>query len=513
MKISTVLEQGNFFPDKIQARWKTFSHSTHTEMAHLAIAGANRPELLNNVVQELFINKQQKYNVLSSLLSKTKKVLKEDSYSVEWALSGGRLKPAVVLENVHPESDLTPGKFSRKVRIKLDRSWYQTGDVLTPRISNDKKYQLRVDGFPAPHGTGFVYECTLNDDINHIPVKYLTSGVEWTKLYAQFEEGREQAGSTQYGSVPFKLSAGLSRMAKEYRVTGDAATKVFEMDVPFFHEGKQVMMRTWVRYQEYVFMQQWAQEIENNLWFSRENKGGLVGSTGRLIHASAGIFQQLENAEKVPFIDLTVELLNQVVIDLYYGKMVGPERNLILQTGEYGMLAFHKAVTQFVNGSGQPWALVSSSDSSPVYKTNSDWAKNNAFGFGYRFNEYQMPTGGTIKVIHNSVFDNPEHFSAKHNGTPIQSMAFVAFDASDQGTSLGLGDNVMMVERGNSFKSSYVCGLHSPVGPITPQKPNGFTAQHKGDYYEMFCQYDCAVIMKDPTKVLYMYWDVEATNF
>ena len=513
MKISTVLEKGNFFPDKIQSRWKTFNHSTHTEMAHLAIVGANRPYLLTTVMQELFVNRQQNFNVLTSLLSKNKVMLPENHTTYEWSVMGGKRKPAVVLENVHPESDLTPGKYSRKVRIKLDRRWYQTGDVIAPRLSDDKKYQLRVVGYPTDHGTGFVYECDLNGDISHIPVKFLTPGSEWVKLFSQYEEGREQAGSTQYGAVPFRLSGRLSRMAKEYSMTGDAAQSVFEMDIPFFHEGKQMMVRTWIRYQEYVFMQEWAAEIENNAWFSRENTGSLIGSTNRQIHAGAGIFQQLENAEKVPYVDLSVDLINQIVTDMYYGKVVGPDRNLILQTGEYGMLAFHKAVTQFVNGSGQPWALVSSSESSPIYKTNSDWAKHNAFGFGYRFNEYQMPTGGTVKVIHNSVFDNPNHFGAKHNGTPIQSMSFVAFDLTDQGTSTGLGNNVKMVERTNSFKSDYICGLQSPMGPINHQKSGGFRASHSGDYYKLVCQVDTGIFMEDPTKVLHIYWDVEPTNY
>ena len=123
-----------------------------TEQNHLGANLLARPHRLATAMDQLFTAKNYySDNPLSSQLMGTS--VGEETIGTtewEWELKGANTRPLIVIENVEPASNTTPGKFGRKFKIKLDENWYLPGDYIHPGTSN-KKFQLRIqsDSIPA----------------------------------------------------------------------------------------------------------------------------------------------------------------------------------------------------------------------------------------------------------------------------------------------------------------------------------------------------------------------------
>ena len=140
------------------------------------------------------------------------------------------------------------------------------GDYIHPGTSN-KKFQLRIQDNPVPHGDGWVYNVVLasGNPQDFLPVKYLQYGQQWGKLYSKYEEAAEQSGSTQF-SLPIALQNRMSLFRKEYKITNYAATEVLAVAIPVITAGgKKQMFTNWVKYAEVEYWQQWYREIERGL--------------------------------------------------------------------------------------------------------------------------------------------------------------------------------------------------------------------------------------------------------
>ena len=130
-----------------------------TEQSHLGAALLAKPHKFSGKMDQLF-SAQNVYsdNPLLSMLMGNKATEETiTSTSWEWDLKGANTRPLVVMENVMPVSNVTPGKFKRPFKLKLDENWYVPGDVLSPGSSN-KKYQVRVESEVQRHGDGWVYD-------------------------------------------------------------------------------------------------------------------------------------------------------------------------------------------------------------------------------------------------------------------------------------------------------------------------------------------------------------------
>ena len=205
-----------------------------TEQSHLGAALIAKPHRIMGEMDKLF-SAQNYYsdNPMSSLLmgnSKTEETIGNTEW--EWELKGANTRPLVVVENVEAVGNLTPGKFKKTFKIKLDENWYLPGDVIMPGTSN-KKYQVRIQNQGVKHGDGTVYTVRMNSDDPQafMPVKYLKPGQQWGKLFSQYEEAAEQSGSTVF-SLPIAFRNRMSKYRKEYRITDYASTEVLAVAIP-----------------------------------------------------------------------------------------------------------------------------------------------------------------------------------------------------------------------------------------------------------------------------------------
>jgi hypothetical protein len=457
-----------------------------TEQNHLGKALLIKPARLSGEMDKLF-SAQNYYsdNPLSSTLMgspKTEETITSTAW--EWELKGANTRPLVVVENLEPTSNATPGKFRKTFRLKLDENWYLPGDVLSPGTS-DKKYQVRVQNQVQKHGDGWVYVVRVNSDDPQafIPTKYLKPGQQWGKLFSQYEEAAEQSGSTVF-STPIAFQNKMSKYRKEYRITDYASTEVLAVAIP---DSKGKYHNSWMRYADVEYWMQWYREIERGYWYSRSAET-VLGANGRPVRMGAGIQEQLEDSHVHRYSILTAKLIEEYLQDIFYSRVKpGKGRQIKGFTGEYGMIQFHRAIQDWQNKSG----FIKNVE---VYtsKVQSD-IHVNALQAGYQFVKYNMANGSSLELVHNPLYDDREiNFEIDEvTGFPVESQRITFLDFSGENKK----SNIKIMNKKDGFAFTYVEGMYGPYGP-----KNGGSSAHAGSYYEMHVEKYCGLHIEDITK-------------
>lgn len=456
-------------------------HANMTELNHLGAALLTKPHVFEGKMTQLFTSKRYSDNPLTTLLAgKNEKTISTTRW--EWNMKAANTRPLVVMENVEPSSNTTPGKFKQPFKIKLDEDWYLPGDIINPGAAN-KKWQVRIQTQPIRMGNGFVYEVRgMSDDPQwSLPLKYLAVNTPWSKLFSQYEEAAEQSGSTQY-SFPIAMENRMSRFRKKYRVTGDAAEEVLAVKMA---DSKGNYHDSWIKYAEVEYWEQWYRELERGYWYSRSTDT-VLGANGRPIYSGPGVQEQLEDSHQHYYTTLTARLIEEFLMDIFYSRIKpGKQRRIKGWSGEYGMIQFHRAI---MNINEHRKGFISVVDTNFISKESSSY-NSNALGYGYQYTVYRMANGAELELIHQPLYDDREISNEIDpvTGYPTESMRITFLDFSPE-----TDGNITLMNKKNSFKLGYVMGLQSPYGP-TQNKPMA----HSGDYYEMHVQKQCGIHIED----------------
>jgi len=462
-------------------------HANMTELNHLGKALLLKPTVFERKMTQIFTAQRYSDNPLTATLAgKAEKTISTTEW--EWEMKGATTRPLVLVENVEPSGNATPGKFRSTFKIKLDENWYIPGDIIQPGASN-KKYQVRIQTPAFRHGQGHIYEVRgMSDDPQwSMPLQYLTPGTQWAKLYSQYEEAAEQSGSTQY-SLPIALTNKMSRYRKMYQVTGDAAQEVLAVNLAA-SDGK--TYSSWIKYAEVEYWQQWYREIERGYWYSRSTET-VLGANGRPVRTGPGLQEQLEDSHQHYYSVLTTTLIEEFLMDIFYSRIKpGKQRRIKAWSGEYGMIQFHRAIDRWNQQRGK--GFFSMVDTNFIGKTTSEYNEN-ALQAGYQFTKYMMANGAELELIHCPLYDDREiNFEIDPiTGYPYESQRITFLDFSNQD---GANSNIVLMNRADSFKLAYVVGLQSPYGPVN----KGMSA-HSGDYYEMHVQKQCGLHIDDVSR-------------
>ena len=458
-----------------------------TELNHLGAALIARPQKLVGIVDQLFTSKNYfADNPLSASLiggKTTEETIGTTEW--EWDLKGATIRPLICIENL--ESGQTPGKYQRTFKLKLDENWFIAGDILHPGTSN-KKYQVRIQSNPVPHGDGWAYTVVMASGKNEdfLPAKYLSYGQQWGKLFSKYEEAAEQSGSVQF-STPISLKNRMSLYRKEYKITNLASTEVLAVAIPVLKNGKVTMVDSWMKYAEVEFWQQWYREIERGYWYSRSTDK-VVGGNGRPVISGPGIQEQLEDSHIHRYSFLTAKLIEEYLMDIFYSRVKpGKGRHVKGYTGEYGMMMFHRAIQDWQNKSG----FIKNVE---VYtnKVSSEY-HTNALEAGYQFVRYNMANGSSLELIHNPLYDDRTiNFEIDPiSGFPVESQRITFLDFNGEGNQ----SNLKIMNKKDGYAFGYVQGLYGPYGPI-----NGGFAAHSGSYYEMHVEKMTGLHIHDVTR-------------
>lgn len=440
------------------------------------------PEKISSVYNRIFSSKDYySNNPLSSMLF-GKAATEQYINGTDWTYnkSAAHTRPTICLENIEPVTNTQPGKLKRQFKIKLDEDFYLPGDYIHP---GNVDYQVRIVSRGVEHGNGYAYTVVMASGKleDFMPVKYLQNGQKWGKLFAKYEEAAEQSGSTLF-TTPLAMRNSMSLYRKEYRITNFASTMALTVDVPG-SDGK--LYRFWSKYAEVEYWRQWYQELERGIWYSKYSKE-VLGANGRPVLSGPGIREQLKDANSRTYTNLTARLLEEFIMDAVFGiSQPGTGTEIVGFTGEYGMMAFHRAINDTFGNSGfiKNIEIAAKPTSSPYHK--------NALEAGYQFVTYHMGNGRSIKLVHNPLYDDRDiHFDLDPlTGKPKESMRITFLNLAGKSD---MEPNIKLMKKKDGYAFNYIAGMYGPYGP----RKNEFAA-HSGSYYEMHVEDTLGVQIDD----------------
>ena len=448
-------------------------HANFTETNHLGSAFLAEPHKFDKVLTRVFTASRLADNPLTAMTKGMGRTSEIESFDWEWELMGASSRP---LTAVAAASNSGVGLLP--FTLTLDEDWFKPGDVISPSAGTER-ILVRIQTGPAPAAKGFSYVCKIvtDDTAAALATAAQAAGVQWSKMYSVYEEGGDQSGSTTY-AMPMKLKSQLSTLRKEYSITGDAANQalvVALMDA----EGKVYKDYKWLKYAEAEYWIQWHKEKERMLWYGTMSNG-VAGANGRAARTGPGVQELLKDSHVHVYNTLTEKLIREYLLDIFFGRVDMNNRNIVAYTGEYGMLAFHQAM---------------SNASAPFLTVDSKFitGEGQNLAFGGQFVKYIGPNGITLTLRHNPMYDDREinHIMHPDKQVPVESMRFTFLDFGGNGGE----SNIKYVHKKGGYKLGYVSGLQTPYGA----NKGGLMSNAK-DAYTMIVHDQCGIQIDDVTR-------------
>jgi len=398
-------------------------------------------------------------------------------------------RPMTILENRTTITPTTPGKFRADIKVLVDVDLFQIGESIGPG-SSDKSQVVTVTNKVKEGARGFEYTLkTYTEGPEHyINPKYLKPGTKWTRMFNMRGEAAESGSHTEnYTNVEYKNS--LVKLRKEYKVTDFAAQAVVEIA---FQDDEGTVRKSWMDKQEADYYMAMNKEMAVHAMYSRLGDQPLIDpDSGYPINPGAGMEQQIGfggNVER--FTTMSAELIEAFFDRIVYSRInPGDLGEVVGLSGHYGMKDYAKALDVWTGGK----AIVRESS---TFIKGAEGVHNNSLRTGYQFVTYDLPNGGSFKLIHNPLNDDKSiHRDIDPlTGVPLQSQRVTILDVTGgSGDSLSK-DNICLVRKNKVFGSTRILGRVGPGGVST-----GDRATHSGDYYEVHISDSIGVQITDST--------------
>lgn len=390
--------------NKLQVRQAKFDSTRMTDLNHWSKNLAIKPTVFEAPQRALFASKTNSLNlstgnILESIfgLGKTKYI---DDLVWSWKMNVKGYRPITILEN--RTAGATPGKFRGKIKVLVDVDLAAIGETWSPGSSDKSQVVTVVD--KVKEGRGYLYTLqTYTEGPEHfIRPAYLEPGTKWTRFFTMRGEAAESGGHTEaYTAVEYKNS--LVKLRKQFKVTDFGSQAV--LDIAFTDENGKVY-RSWMDMQEAQYHMAMNKEVAMHAMYSRLGDQPLIDpDSGYPINPGAGMEQQIEfggNVER--FTTLSVDLIEAFFDRIVYSRISpGDLGEVIGFSGHYGMKEFAKVLDTWSGGK----AIVreSSADSKFVGR-DATGVHNNSLRAGYQYTMYDLPNGGSFKLIHNPLNDD-----------------------------------------------------------------------------------------------------------
>lgn len=481
--------------NKLQVRKAKFDSTRMTDLNHWSKNLAIKPEVFEYPHRKLFASKTNSLNlstgnILEGIfgLGKTKYI---DDLNWSWKMKASGYRPITILENRTPGS--TPGKYRQPIVVLVDQDLGAIGESWSPG-SSDKSQVVTIQNKVKEGSRGFVYTLqTYTEGREHfIFPKYLTAGTKWTRMYTMRGEAAESGGHTER-STDVEYSNSLVKLRKEFKVTDFAAQAVLEIA---FTDDKGKAYTSWMDMQEAEYHMAMNKELATHALYSRLGDAPLIDpDSGYPINPGAGMQQQIGfggNVER--FTTLTAELIEAFFDRIVYSRISpGDLGEVIGYSGHYGMKDFAKALDVWSGGK----AIVRES-STHDYRKDPSGVHNNSLRAGYQYTMFDLPNGGSFRLIHNPLNDDKSiHRDIDPlTGVPLESQRITVLDVTGgNGQSINTKDNIRLVRKNKVMGTTIVEGRYGPGGVTT-----GNNAKHSGDYYRVDISDSIGIEITDPTQ-------------
>lgn len=446
------------------------------------------PQKMDNIVNMLFTQRQDfETPLLSSLEGKASSTMLLDKESDSWSWDFAKnIPPAIVLENkMAGATESTIGKDRSLVILKFDSERFTYGDVICCNRFQNKKLRVVPDGITR-EGAGWVYRMQLlsTTATDFYPAAFCEEGQEYIKLYSMYGEFNDQGSKVAHGGKMKMMNSLAGEIRTETAITdwADAMTITLS-SVLVDASGKlvEVTDSKWFKRSEMAAWSEHRRMKENYLMFGSQ-ANNLQSPSAYDVTSGMGCWDMLHLGNVNYFNQFSMKSLTEPIGDMYYGRVAGANRDVDLYTGEAGFNLFSDAVANKINGLG---GLI------PLDKFVTGSGMN--MGFGYQFQAYSMPNGGTIRLKHLKTLDSWTTKSERGSGKySRQSATFIGMDMSKDNR-----QNMKIVKRSTRAEDywGYVVGTCGPDGPLK----GGMSGTKKAGY-EMWINSRIGLHIEDITK-------------
>ena len=453
----------------------------------LSQALLTKPHQVSTVLSYIF-GTYDRQSTVDFLTGGTGRTLIIENREYEWSVMVEADKPVTIQEAKWQGSAIgatdVPGINGTPIQVWVADKFFGPGAIVE---FDDKEYQARVMGEPYQDGHYWVYTLVVSDgqSNSYIPPSLLAVGKQLSRVGSAYEEGSDEADIITY-QTPVKLRNHLTTMRIKYDITGSAVASVMVIEMRDPKTKKKSYY--WADYQEWLALRQWYHTVDYQLVYSKYNANAdgttsLKGTNGRPVYTGAGLLQQISPANRKTYTKLTVDLLEDFLMDLSYNIKGMDERKFVALTGEMGMKELDRVLREkaatytlianhFVSGSGQELVL------------------------GGQFTTYKMLNGIVLTLKHFPLYDDTYHNRKKHpvSGKPVESyrMTFIDFGMRD-----GESNVVKVVRKGREMVMWSVAGSVAPgqgfaknVSTVRSNSRDGYTVLILGEQ---------GIMVKDPT--------------
>lgn len=477
-----------------------------TKQNHLGSIFQMQPQKATNLMVQLLAWYRGK--TLDTFLSQfpTKTFDSDDEYT--WDIIGSATRNIPLVEARDIDGNIITSSTATNVGANGDffylvfnENWFADGEVIVGELN--EVYPIRVLGDGRLEGTNTVYKVELMGGITAgMPVEQLLAGKRFSVEYAPVEkEFSRKVGDIRFAS-PVSMRNEFSTIRIQHKVSGAMLNKKVAFGIPVTREtnGRYVKdtVDMWMHEVQWQLEQQWNEYKNNVLAFGRSNRNLNgeylnIGKSGEVIRMGAGLYEQMEVANTMPYNTFSLKLIEDALYELSAAKLGFNERTFVIKTGERGAIQFHKAVLDTVSG----WtAFQINGDAVGMVKKTNSVLHENALSAGFQFVEFQAPNGVKVKVEVDPYYDDPVRNKIQH---PMGGPAFsYRYDIFDIGSMDQPNIFKVAVKGMEGDMTSYEWGLRNPY---TGQVGNPYMS-HDEDSATIHKMTTTGVCVLDPTRTM-----------
>ena len=420
-----------------------------------------------------------------------------NSDRIRWVLHTDGEFYATSVSNLEEENQ-APGIHRTGFLIHLDVDWFRPGDALIADWG--KEVPVIVTSMPQADGYGFVYEVKLSttDRNAFFPQELLAAGLRWMKTGSFIGEAQVNRGSIQFTDAnPYlEFEVPMSSMGWELSITDKAHRKSKNLrfspvsDQNTERKPNELLLNSY----EAKFIAQ--TEFEKDYWstYGRSaDRNILDGVTERHLEIGPGFFEFMEegNVFDYPMYGGSYEQFTNWLQMIWHDRVDPSMRNIEVWTGTGGLRLWQKWGDQVFNGS-----RILKTPEYFLGKTGA-YAENRN---GLELNKAQWRTiytepFGSITVNYLPLLDNTVVNPVKDRfNLPLSSYEFIVMD---YGLGQGPDSNILFLKQDESEVYTYLCGTHTPAGPLNEKTSGRFVHDRKAKEFSLIHDIVTGMLIKD----------------
>ena len=475
-----------------------------TKDTHLGYLYGLEPQLVSPVVEHLYKMNIGSDDIVSFMNQFPTMYVHDDTTPYEWLLQGGdeRAIPLVdAYDDLTNQNSYCTGAAANAglslgifYMVFAERYFEVTDEIVGPRPDI---YRLRVEGEPKSIGVNYAYPVRLmTTELNlFVPMDILTKGKKWSSDFGSVEQTLSKRGNSVHHATAFRMRNTLSMIRKNYEVPGNMirkgdAAKNCPLGFAFKDQNGKTQTR-WIDKLGWDFYVQCRRDMARLALYGRSNlfADGTykhTGESGHEIRQGHGLYAQVANANVAYYNQFTIDSLVNFAQSILFNKVAEDSRKLVLSTGQYGIIQFHRAMEDKAS-------QVTFMDQSARMSM-----KGNEMTLGGIWTGYKTVQGIEFYLMYDPMKDNLIRFGndLHPDGGPVSSYEY---DIWDFGTSNGEPNIQKVGLKGDEEIFRYLPGFRDPFSAYNKSSSPTMMASSV-DGYEVHWGFIGGMRVKNPMR-------------